>query len=64
MKKLNKFSPEPRERVVRMALEYRDEYSSMRATTEKLCREFPKKPSLNIRQAGGGYAASVPPEFL
>ena len=36
MKKSNKFSPEVRERAVRMVLEHRGEYPSMRAATESI----------------------------
>ena len=36
MKKSNKFSPEVRERAVRMVFEHRDEYSSLCATIESI----------------------------
>jgi transposase len=36
MKKQNKFSPEVRERAVRMVLEHRGEYSSLWATIESI----------------------------
>ncbi|SEO27675.1 hypothetical protein SAMN05216404_1166 [Nitrosospira multiformis] len=37
MKKQNKFSPEVRERAVRMVLEHRGEYPSLWATIELYC---------------------------
>jgi transposase-like protein len=36
MKKQNKFSPEVRERAVRLVLEHRDEYPSLWATIESI----------------------------
>ena len=44
MKKSNKFSPEVRERAVRMVLEHRGKYSSLWATIESIAPKIGSVP--------------------
>ena len=49
MKKSNKFSPEVRERAVRLVQEHRGEYPSLWAAVELICWRRPKtEPLLRV----------------